>query len=294
MRAAVELTREAPGAPVKVRPLNGPPTTVTPDGGTAGSEATDTADLDEAPVTTSSTDAGFPGADVLLLEKAAFPRDKICGDGLTPRAVKQLIGMGFDLDQPGWQKNRGLRIVGAGHRLELPWPELGSFPDFGMVRTRADLDEILARHAEKAGARLKERTAVTGPVFDERTGRVVGVTAKPVDDRGRRAGQPSRQRAVDASHTRIARCLPRRAHSEGLTGEPARIGPRVISGGVCKDVRELRQDKADERHDDQERYAGEHDRVSEQRTERPEVGRSIEEIGVFRGPVVRAGEPGLQ
>ena len=128
------------------------------------------------------------GADVLLLEKAAFPRDKICGDGLTPRAVKQLIGMGFDLDQPGWQKNRGLRIVGAGHRLELPWPDLGSFPDFGMVRTRMDLDEILARHAEKAGARLKERTAVTGPVFDERTGRVVGVTAKPVDDRGRRTG----------------------------------------------------------------------------------------------------------
>ena len=38
------------------------------------------------------------GADVLLLEKSAFPRDKICGDGLTPRAVRQLIGMGLDLD----------------------------------------------------------------------------------------------------------------------------------------------------------------------------------------------------
>jgi geranylgeranyl reductase family protein len=57
-----------------------------------------------------------------------------------------------------------------------------------MVRTRMDLDEILARHAEKAGARLMERTAVTGPVLDERTGRVVGVRAKPVDDRGRRIG----------------------------------------------------------------------------------------------------------
>src|SRR3954462_4261102 len=55
------------------------------------------------------------GADVLLLEKAAFPRDKICGDGLTPRAVKQLVTMGFDLDEPGWQKNNGLRIVRAGH-----------------------------------------------------------------------------------------------------------------------------------------------------------------------------------
>ena len=109
------------------------------------------------------------GLDVLLLEKASFPRDKICGDGLTPRAVRQLVSMGLDLDAPGWQRNRGLRIVGAGHRIELPWPDLATFPSYGMVRTRSDLDEILARHAEKAGARLMERTAVTGPVVDERT-----------------------------------------------------------------------------------------------------------------------------
>jgi geranylgeranyl reductase family protein len=126
------------------------------------------------------------GLDVLLLEKSAFPRDKICGDGLTPRAVRQLIGMGIDLDAPGWARNKGLRIVGAGHRLELPWPELASFPAYGLVRTRTDLDEILARHAEKAGARLMERTTVTGPVVDERTGRVTGVRARAVDDRGRK------------------------------------------------------------------------------------------------------------
>ena len=128
------------------------------------------------------------GLDVLLLEKASFPRDKICGDGLTPRAVRQLVSMGLDLDAPGWQRNKGLRIVGAGHRIELPWPDLATFPSYGMVRTRSDLDEILARHAEKAGARLMERTAVTGPVVDERTGRVIGVTAKPVDDNGRKVG----------------------------------------------------------------------------------------------------------
>ncbi len=128
------------------------------------------------------------GVDVLLLEKSAFPRDKICGDGLTPRAVRQLIAMGLDLDEPGWQKNKGLRIVGAGHRLELPWPDLASFPAYGMVRTRMELDEILARHAQKAGARLLERTNVTGPVLDDRTGRVVGVTARAVDERGRRVG----------------------------------------------------------------------------------------------------------
>jgi menaquinone-9 beta-reductase len=128
------------------------------------------------------------GADVLLLEKSAFPRDKVCGDGLTPRAVRHLIGMGFDLDEPGWHKNNGLRIVGAGHRLELPWPDLTSFPPYGAARARSDLDEVLARHAQKTGARLQERTAVTAPLVDDRTGRVVGVTARPVDDRGRRAG----------------------------------------------------------------------------------------------------------
>ena len=128
------------------------------------------------------------GVDVLLLERSAFPRDKVCGDGLTPRAVRQLLAMGLDLDAPGWQRNHGLRIVGAGHRLELPWPDLAAFPPYGLVRTRTDLDEILARHAEKAGARLTERTSVTGPVLDERTGRVVGVRARPVDDRGRRTG----------------------------------------------------------------------------------------------------------
>ena len=153
------------------------------------------------------------GVDVLLLEKSAFPRDKICGDGLTPRAVRQLVGLGLDLDAPGWQKNHGLRIVGAGHRLELPWPDLASFPPYGLVRTRMDLDEILARHAEKAGARLMERTAVTGPVVDERTGRVdrrdarspsttgVAGSATSVDlprarrDRGRRRLRPARHRA---------------------------------------------------------------------------------------------------
>ena len=154
------------------------------------------------------------GVDVLLLEKAAFPRDKICGDGLTPRAVRQLVALGLDLDAPGWQRNRGLRIVGAGHRLELPWPDLATFPPYGMVRTRMDLDEILARHAEKAGARLMERTAVTAPVVDERTGRVTGVVARPVGDGpdARRTGDDVTFRAplvvaCDGASARLATSL---------------------------------------------------------------------------------------
>ncbi|HET6626395.1 MAG TPA: geranylgeranyl reductase family protein [Nocardioidaceae bacterium] len=135
------------------------------------------------------------GVDVLLLEKTAFPREKVCGDGLTPRATKQLLGLGLDLDAPGWIKNHGLRIVGGGHQIAVPWPDLTDYPPYGLVRTRMDFDEILARHAEKAGARLMERTAVTGPVLDEQTGRVVGVTAKPVDDRGRKTGDDLEFRA---------------------------------------------------------------------------------------------------
>jgi menaquinone-9 beta-reductase len=148
------------------------------------------------------------GVDVVLLEKTAFPREKVCGDGLTPRAVRQLVAMGIDVDAPGWVKNQGLRIVGGGHRLELPWPELAEYPDFGLVRTRLDFDDILARNAVKLGAQLYERTVVTGPVLDD-TGRIVGVTARPVDDDGRKAGASQVFRApivvaADGNSTRLS------------------------------------------------------------------------------------------
>jgi menaquinone-9 beta-reductase len=119
------------------------------------------------------------GVDVLLLEKTHFPREKVCGDGLTPRAVKALTAMGVPLpENDGWLRNKGLRIIGGGGRIELDWPELCSYPGYGLVRTRTDFDQILARHAEKAGARLLEGAAVTGPLLDERTGRIVGVITK--------------------------------------------------------------------------------------------------------------------
>ena len=128
------------------------------------------------------------GVNVLVLEKAQFPREKVCGDGLTPRAVKALIGMGVPVgEQDGWVRNKGLRIIGGGVRLELPWPELSSYPGYGLVRTRLDFDEILARTAQKAGARLLEGVTVTGPVLDE-NGRIVGVRAG--DPRGVAGGRP--------------------------------------------------------------------------------------------------------
>jgi geranylgeranyl reductase family protein len=141
------------------------------------------------------------GLDVLLLEKSAFPREKVCGDGLTPRAVRQLIRMGIDTsprgsggrppqsqspeNPDGWLRNKGLRILANNLTLEIPWPELAEFPNYGLVRPRSDFDELLARQASKAGARLCENTNVTGPVRD-RGGRVVGVTARVADADGRK------------------------------------------------------------------------------------------------------------
>ena len=119
------------------------------------------------------------GQDVLLLEKSTFPREKVCGDGLTPRAVKQLVGMGIPLDPvDGWFPNKGIRIIGGGVRIELDWPELSSYPGFGLVRTRRGFDEIVARAAQRAGARLLEGVTVTGPVLDDGAQRIVGVTAR--------------------------------------------------------------------------------------------------------------------
>ncbi|QAY64347.1 geranylgeranyl reductase family protein [Xylanimonas allomyrinae] len=124
------------------------------------------------------------GLDVLLLEKAAFPRDKVCGDGLTPRAVAELTRMGVDLDPAdGWIRNDGLRVLAGRRSWELPWPEVTAFPSYGSAMARAVLDHRLAQHAQRSGAKLLERTKVTGPVQDDRTGRVVGVRAQAADGR---------------------------------------------------------------------------------------------------------------
>jgi geranylgeranyl reductase family protein len=114
------------------------------------------------------------GLDVVLLEKSEFPREKVCGDGLTPRGVQALHDMDVDTSTPGWVRRRGLRVHGGGRVAEIDWPRLASWPDHGLVRTRRELDALLADHAVRAGARLVTGTTVTEPLLDD-DGRVVGV-----------------------------------------------------------------------------------------------------------------------
>ncbi|GAA1105171.1 geranylgeranyl reductase family protein [Kitasatospora arboriphila] len=183
-------------------PAQNPPTPQTPDPATAAGApeprtSPDTPDAHEPPdgeeaqvIVVGAGPAGAStavhlaraGVDVLLLEKSRFPRDKVCGDGLTPRGVHQLLRMGVDIDGPGWMRSRGMRWVCAGRQVTIDWPDLGRYPDFGLTRSRHDFDDILARHAEASGARLRLGVKATGPVTD-RAGRITGVTATGPDGR---------------------------------------------------------------------------------------------------------------
>ncbi|GAB3008973.1 geranylgeranyl reductase family protein [Amycolatopsis acidiphila] len=148
------------------------------------------------------------GVDVLLLEKTEFPREKVCGDGLTPRGVKQLIDLGIDTSQEaGWVHSRGLRILTGDLTLELDWPDLTSYPPYGVSRTRHDFDDLLAKIAVKAGARLQERTTVTGAITDERTGRVVGVEAKTGPEKTPVSYRAPLVLACDGVSARLARSV---------------------------------------------------------------------------------------
>ena len=95
--------------------------------------------------------AAQAGHDVLLADAAVFPRDKTCGDGLTPRAIGELQKLGLEDWLRAHTVNRGLRAHGFGQTLSLPWPG-GTLPDWGSAVARTELDDHLRTTAIKAGA----------------------------------------------------------------------------------------------------------------------------------------------
>ncbi|MCX2747007.1 geranylgeranyl reductase family protein [Arthrobacter sp. MI7-26] len=129
------------------------------------------------------------GIAVTVLEKTSFPREKVCGDGLTPRAVREIQKLGLPhAADGGWRRNKGLRLIAGGRTIELPWPEVADFPTYGLIRTRLGFDEELARHAQAAGAVVLERHSVTEALRDD-AGRVIGARAALLDESGRKTGE---------------------------------------------------------------------------------------------------------
>jgi menaquinone-9 beta-reductase len=127
------------------------------------------------------------GVSVLVLDKAEFPREKICGDGIAPRAVRNLYRMGLQERLDGqFNKFHGFRFAGAGRSMvETMIPPTPRFPDHGYIIRRIDLDRILLDYARENGAAIWQNCKVAGPIVEG--GRVVGVSAvrdgKPVEVR---------------------------------------------------------------------------------------------------------------
>jgi geranylgeranyl reductase family protein len=112
------------------------------------------------------------GAKVMVFEKAAHGRDKVCGDGLTPRAVGALNDLEIDLADA--HRIKGLRMIAGSKVRELDWPKSGRFPDHGAVWPRRRLDAALMDAAAEAGAEMVYDTEAL-PIIDN--GRVIGVEA---------------------------------------------------------------------------------------------------------------------
>lgn len=114
------------------------------------------------------------GASVVLLEKDAYPREKVCGDGLTPRAVRMLDRLRVPTD--GWPRTAGLKVYASSvDGLQLDWPTLRELPNVGMVARREEFDDVLAGVAIADGVRVVTDAAARTLHFDPNHTKVVGV-----------------------------------------------------------------------------------------------------------------------
>jgi menaquinone-9 beta-reductase len=159
--------------------------------------------------------AARAGHDVLVIDAANFPRDKACGDGLTPRAVAELerLGLGEWLDAR--IRHRGLRMSGFGGEVEVDWPG-PSFPSTGSAVARVELDDRIRKVAEESGARMRLGVKVVGANHDS-SARVTSVTLAD----GTQVG--CRELIVaDGARSTLGRVLGRRWHQETVYGIAAR------------------------------------------------------------------------
>ncbi len=121
--------------------------------------------------------AARSGASVLVFDKAPYGRDKVCGDGLTPRAVGALNELKIDLEDA--HRIDGLRMIAGRKTRELAWPRTTRFPSHGAVWPRRRLDAALMDAAAEAGAEVVWETEAV-PEFSTEGGegdRVIGVSA---------------------------------------------------------------------------------------------------------------------
>ena len=155
--------------------------------------------------------AARAGRDVLVVDSAQFPRDKACGDGLTPRAVAELelLGLGPWLDSR--IRHRGLRMSGFGADVEVRWSG-PSFSSTGSAVPRVELDERIRSVAADDGAKMLLGVKAVDVKHDS-SGRVSGL----VLDSGASIGLDTLI-VADGARSTLGRVLGRQWHRETVYG----------------------------------------------------------------------------
>lgn len=102
------------------------------------------------------------GMNVVVVDRATFPRDKICGDGLTTSALRELEALGLDPGTvPSWIVIDDVTVRSPGGReTVLPLPRDRGM--FGAVARRSELDHALVELTRRTGVEVREGRAVTG------------------------------------------------------------------------------------------------------------------------------------
>jgi geranylgeranyl reductase family protein len=175
------------------------------------------------------------GRDVLVVDSAEFPRDKTCGDGLTPRAIHELqqLGLGDWLGEH--IRHHGLRLSGFGASVDVPWPGR-SFPPTSSAVPRTELDDRIRKVAEDSGAAMRLGVKAVDVNRDSR-GRVDAVVLADGSVVGCRT-----LIVADGARSTLGRALGRQWHQETVYGVAARgylTSPRHDEPWISSDL-ELR------------------------------------------------------
>jgi len=173
--------------------------------------------------------AARAGLEVTLVDAETFPRDKPCGDGLTPRAIAELDALGASQWITTRARNAGLRAAGFGQTLYLPWPG-GSLPNYGSAAPRLQLDDAIRKVALEAGVTPVEGLRATDVDRDER-GRVVAVVFTDAEKNTTRI-HCNRLIVADGVRSQLGRVLGREWHRSTAYGVAARA---YISSGRSDD-----------------------------------------------------------
>lgn len=107
------------------------------------------------------------GLEVLLIDAATFPRDKTCGDGLTPRAISELRTLGLADTVTQHYRSHGLKLHGFGGSITAPWPD-SEFGRIGSAMPRTEFDELLrSRAAARPEVSMWQDATALRPHFED-------------------------------------------------------------------------------------------------------------------------------